>query len=398
MNILFVSENFPYPLDRGGHIRSASILKELSRQFSVTLLTGSGQAAGNHPGLNFFRQFCKKVICLPKPQMPAWKRGYYLLEGLVGGKPYPLNKNFSVPFLQKIREELQSGDYQVLHCDHLDTAQYLYDLPKPIPCVFDTHNIIFLLMERMGQQEKSAIKRLYLHRNAQQLGKYEAEIWPLFDLCLVCSEQEAQQIGRFAPKAKTAVIPNGVDIDFYQTIAGTSPANPTLLFVGRLDYFPNTQGVLFFYQSVWPLLLGQIPQIRWQIVGGVIPPALQELKKDARIKISEKATDMRPYLAASTISIVPLHIGGGTRLKILEAMAVGLPVVSTAIGAEGIDAVNGQEIIIADQPQELAQQIIELCKNADKRQKIALAASSFVTRYDWQVIGKKLISCYNDLK
>lgn len=395
MKILFVTENLPYPLDRGGYIRSAYIIRELCRQHEVTLLT-MAEDVGSDQGKDFYKQICQKVIYLPKPKLSMAKKSFYLLDGLLKERPYPLNKNFSVSFFKRIEGELEDESYQVLHCDHLDTAQYLPLLSNPAKAVFDTHNLLFILVKRLCEQEKSLAKRVYLNNQIEKIKVYEKRLSADFDLNLVCSEKDKDILKKLSPSSNVEVIPNGVDLNYYQTGHKSFPGL-TLIFVGRLDYLPNSQGVLYFYNNVWPLVKKEVPQARWQIIGGSPPAAVNELANDRSIKIVEQADDMRPYLAKSTISIVPLQIGGGTRLKILEAMATGLPVVSTSVGAEGIDAVDGQEIIIADEPQIMAQRIVDLLQNPAHCNEIAQKARNFVEKFDWQVIGKKLLLCYNSI-
>ncbi len=393
MNILFVTENLPYPLDRGGYIRSSYLLRELCRYHEVTLLA-SREPASDRAGVEYYKNFCREVICLPKPAVSPLKKCFYLLGGLSGEKPYPINKNFNPQFLRTINEELKSGGYQALHCDHLDAAQYLACLDNPPKSVFDTHNLLSLLIERLARQETSLAKRTYINSQARKFKAYEARICELFDQCLVCSEQDKEQLLYLAPKAKAEIIPNGVDMGYYR-VGPDPPEVPTLLFVGSLAYLPNSRGVLDFYHNVWPLVRGRIPQARWRIVGQNPPPAIQELAKDGAVSVITDANDMRPFLAGSTLAVVPLRIGGGTRLKILEAMAAGVPVVSTSVGAEGIDAVDGKEIIIADEPQVMARQIVKFCGDSGLRERLARDARKFVSRYDWEAVGKKLLLCYN---
>ncbi len=394
MKILFVTESLPYPLDRGGYIRSSHLIRELSRRHEVTLLT-SQEATETNQGVEYYSRFCRQVICLSKPKPSALKRSFYLLGGLLGETPYPLNKNFSTSFLERIKQELQNGDYQTLHCDHLDTAQYLPLLPNPPHSVFDSHNLLSVLVERLQQQEKSPMKRAYLRLQLGKIRTYEARLSARFDLCLVCSEQEKEHLQELSPQAKVTVIPNGVDLNYYQ-LEPAPPQDPSLLFIGRLDYLPNSQGVLDFYRRVWPLVRKELPLVRWQIVGANPPSSFQELANDDAIQLVTQADDIRPYLTNSTLAIVPLRVGGGTRIKILEAMAARLPVVSTSVGAEGIGAADGREIVIADEPEDMAEQIITLCQQPERRRQMAQLARQFVTQYDWHLIGKRLLLCYND--
>jgi glycosyltransferase involved in cell wall biosynthesis len=209
---------------------------------------------------------------------------------------------------------------------------------------------------------------------------------------LVTSEREALLLKSLLPEGVFAVVPNGVDTDAFQEISQPQQVADRIIFTGTMDYYPNIDAVCYFARECWPLIRAQVPTATWQIVGKEPPPEVQDLAKLPGVSVTGAVPDTKPYLAAAAVAIAPLLIGSGTRLKILEALAMGKAVVSTSLGCEGLAVVSGKHLIVADQPAALAQSIVDLLRNAEQRTALGRAGRALVeTEYSWKRCGDDVI-------
>jgi glycosyltransferase involved in cell wall biosynthesis len=201
---------------------------------------------------------------------------------------------------------------------------------------------------------------------------------------LVTSEREALLLKPLLPDSMIAVVANGVDIEAFQQVDRVQQLPERIIFTGSMDYYPNIDAVLYFARECWPLIRLQAPTATWEIVGKNPPPIVQDLAKLAGISVTGSVPAVKPYLAAATVAIAPLLIGSGTRLKILEALAMGKAVVSTSLGCEGLNVVSGEHLIVADQPEVFAQSIVDLLQNAEQRAALGSAGRALAETYSWQ--------------
>jgi glycosyltransferase involved in cell wall biosynthesis len=395
MNILFVSQKFPYPLNDGGNIRSFHIIQQLAKKHSVSLLS-TVASANQAADCGELRRLCSKIQTFPRRADNRLLLADSLLRSLFSRQPYFMHKNFSPELLAGILAEMRCCSYQVVHFNHLDTAQYVNYLPGGLITVLDTHNILSLMIQRFYQQEPNPIKRRYIHSQWQKTLEVEKRLCQRMNLCLVCSESDARELASLAPQARIRVIPNGTEAD--RPALSPTHDEPSLVFIGAMDYMPNYQGVLCFCEQTLPRIEREIPGIRLYIIGRNPVPSIRQLENRPNIRVLDKVDDIQSRLHPEQILVVPLRIGGGTRLKILEAMSLGLPVVSTSIGAEGLEAVQGKHILIADEPQEMAQAVIRLYNDKALRQELTANARRLIKqKYDWEIIGERLLKAYSGL-
>lgn len=325
------------------------------------------------------------------------RTGWYLAEGILGKIPYPINKNRSDKLLKTVKEEIEKREIDLLHFNHLDTACYAFDLDREIPAVFDSHNFLTNVLERYAELEPNFIKKRYIERQAKKMRAYEALVCRRVSLTLACSQDDAGAFERLAPGSRVEIIPNGVDPDrFREGRDRSGKRSDKILFLGSMDYLPNAEAVAFFIREVMPGLVERRSGLQFQVIGKNPPENIRKLA-GANIKILEKVADIGPYLAQADLMIVPIFIGGGTRIKILEAMAAGLPVVSTTIGIEGIAGEDGRNFLLADNAEAMTDKILLLLENDNLRKEISENGKRFVKRYyTWEMIGEKLRKLYSD--
>jgi len=264
--------------------------------------------------------------------------------------------------------------------------------------VLDEHNIEYEILRRTASSALSLDRRLYSLLDWRKLRREEQRSWRRFDGCTVTSARDEALLRRDVPTASTAVVPNAVDVDFFRPRNGCGGTEPmSLLFFGAGNYHPNTDGLLFFFREILPRLRARYPGITLRILGPLIPPEIEAHAGDG-VEVTGLVEDIRPYLERAAVIIAPLRIGGGTRFKILEAMAMGKAVVSTAVGAEGIDVRNGSDIMLADRPEEFASQVGRLLEDAALRQSMGREARLLIEqRYSWAGSVQKLEGFYAEL-
>lgn len=402
--LLFVTEKFPYPVDDGGQIRTYNVLKELARELSVTLI---GLAPPSPSDVEPIRELGVEVRVFAR-RRPRWKGPWYAAQALATREPYPLRKNFSRAMLDAIRAELASGSVAFVHFNHIDAVQYvehLGELPQHVRTVFDTHNVLTTTYERLVETAPDPLRRAYCWLQWHKMHRYEPQVMRRVDRVLACSEVERKLL-RTRGIDNVLVVPNGVDTQLFaprpesasSPVADGRPAREgpcQLVFTGGMDYLPNQDGVRWFITEVVPELEKVLPDFKLTVVGKNPPHSLAALARAGRIEFTGRVDDVRPYTAAADVFVVPLRIGGGTRLKILEAQSMAIPVVSTRVGAEGIAVLDGRDILLADEPLEMANAIASLARSPERRRALAQAGRALVLeRYDWHSVTAKLVEYY----
>jgi glycosyltransferase involved in cell wall biosynthesis len=217
------------------------------------------------------------------------------------------------------------------------------------------------------------------------------------DKVVVVSQADGQALRALLPTLVTTVVPNGVDTSYYSAADGKEESDTTLVFTGKMDFRPNVDAVLWFVQKVWPLIRREVPEVRFKVVGRNPHPRLRPLKELPGIALTGYVEDVRPYIAGGGVYVVPLRVGGGTRLKVLEAMSMGKAIVSTSLGCEGLDITPGQELLIGDEPPAFAKRVVQLMRDRERRRELGLAARRLArARYDWQHIAPLMEQVYED--
>jgi polysaccharide biosynthesis protein PslH len=240
------------------------------------------------------------------------------------------------------------------------------------------------------------VRRLYAAANSRKLRREELRTYHDSDGVYLCSTADEQRLLGDLPKVRTAVIPNAADVEYFRPRPGDPPSDRrTVVFFGLLSTVPNIDGVMHFIQDIWPRISRKHPEARFKIIGGKFPASLQSLA-GPRVELTGFVPDLRPHLAAAAALVVPLRLGGGTRLKIVEGMAMGKPIVSTTLGAEGIDAIPGQDLLIEDHPEAFADSVNCLLTDPGLAMRVGLSARRLaVEKYSWSGAARALEDFYH---
>jgi len=345
--------------------------------------------------------FCRDVVAIPKPAAYApWK----LLQGLLGRTPLPVLNYASAEMAAAVQRLLSTGDYDLLHLDSIHMVPYV-DLAKnggaPAKVVLNWHNIESEAMLRYRAIAPSSTRRWYATQTARKLESLERRTLETAFGHVVCSERERDQLHRIAPAARIAVVENGVDVPYFAGADArvNGAVSRQIVFVGLMDYYPNVQAATTFARSIWPRVREKLPDARLFLVGANPSPDVRALAEIEDVTVTGTVPDVRPYYRDALAAIVPLRSGGGTRLKILEAMAAGIPVISTALGAEGLAVTPGRDILMADADDAEAwiRHLTCLTESAGLRGQLIAAGRHLVqTRYDWEILGEILATTYQD--
>jgi glycosyltransferase involved in cell wall biosynthesis len=387
VNILFLSRWFPYPPDNGSKIRIYYLLKSLAIAHRVVLLSFAEEeiTTEQHQAMG---QYCARIFTVPyKPFRPGTLDS---ILGLLSPKPRSVISTFNPQMQNAVNELVKSGEIELIIASQTDMAGYAANVGT-IPKIFEELELT-MAYEKLRDTTGLSYARRYLtwlkHKH------YVKHLMPQFDACTVVSKPERMLALDVCPNIyNLSVIPNGVDTNHNEL--GLRPPEPhTLVYSGALSYIANFDAVNFFLAEIFPLIQQQVPNVKFFITGKSDSATKAKLPKRENVYFTGFLPDIRPRIAGSWASVVPLRTGGGTRLKILEALALGTPVVATQKGAEGLEVEPEQDILIADTPAEFAKAVIRLLDDADLRRKLSLHGRQTVEqKYDWDKIGQRL----NDL-
>jgi len=285
--------------------------------------------------------------------------------------PYSVRRFASITMRELIQDHLSRGVYDAIVCD---TPYSAVNLPRThVPVIINSHNVEHVVLCRYAAVERNPVKRLYASSEMRKLRKWERDICRRAAMVLACSEPDRQLLSLLVPGLRVTVTPNVVDIDRY--VPREQGEASTILFQGGMDWFPNRDAVTFFAERILPHLRQRVPGIRLVVAGRNPSSAfIRQFAGIQGIEFAGNVPDMRAEIAKAAVCVVPLRIGSGTRLKILEAAAMAKPVVSTRIGAEGLDFADGEEIVLADEPGEFASVVAGLLADPSRRRTIGLAA------------------------
>jgi sugar transferase (PEP-CTERM/EpsH1 system associated) len=406
MRILFLTPSLPFPPSKGTAARNLHLIKGAAQSHQVHLLSFADSISeGAQDALG---DYCQSVVTVPVPQRGTLDR----LTSLFASRLPDLAFRLSSPlFRQRLREELAKRSYDLVQVEGLEMAPYglmalslVEAAAKPPLVLYDAHNAEHTLQYSALRADMASPTRwpqaVYSLIQWQRLRRYEREVCCRCQAVLAVSDKDAAALRLLVPGLRARVVPNGVDTAYF----GYRPPpkqgkrrEPCLIFTGTMDYRPNVDAVVWFCRRILPTIRRQVPQAHLLVVGRDPAPAIRRLASPS-VTITGRVGDIRPYLSQGAVFVAPLRMGSGTRLKVLEAMASGLPVVSTSMGIEGIAATPGEEALVADTPPEFAAAVVELLTNLPLAQKLASRARLLVEgRYDWQAILPKLEEAYRHL-
>lgn len=338
--------------------------------------------------------FCQKIVAVPAPRM--YSPGQ-LIRGMVGRWPLPAVNYTSEAMKAALKAVLEKEQFDLIHVDYTNMAPYAAILEgrRPGRLVYNWHNIESEVMERYSQTTTSSLRKLYAGWTAPRLAQLERGILREAFGHIVCSAREKDALQQSVPGARLEVVENGVDAAFFEAAAESTAERNRVVFVGSMAYHANIEGAVWFARTVWPDLRERFPKWKLTIVGYNPAPAVLALHGEHNVEVTGTVDDVRPYYREAVAALAPLRIGGGTRLKILEAMAAGVPVVSTALGAEGLAVSPGKELFIASDEQDWLKQLTLLESQPELRRRMIAAGKALVQgRYDWEILGASLYETY----
>lgn len=397
VKILFLTPRFPYPLDVGTSLRNFRLLQSAAQEHEVHLLSFLDRPLRTDH-LEAVQAVCRRVELRPSPPHRLARR----LEGVLL-TPWPdmALRRWSPGFAQALRAMLREERYDVVEAEGIEMARYL-PLADGARTIFSDHNVEHQLQRRAYDVDRARPSRwpqaAYSYVQAERLTRFERAACRRADRVVTVSEEDAGALRALEPSGRYAIVPNAIDVARYPRREGW-PARPGILFAGTLDYRPNRDAVRWLLDEIVPAVHARHPAARVFVVGrNPAPDVVARGQRDPRIAVTGAVERLDPYWARSTVYALPMRGGGGVRFKALEAMAAGLPIVSTGMGMEGIDAEPGVHFLAADTPTAFADALARLLADEGLRERIAEAARQLVrARYDWRAVAPSLLAVYRDV-
>jgi sugar transferase (PEP-CTERM/EpsH1 system associated) len=398
MRILWLKTELLHPVDKGGKIRTYHMLKELKRGHHVTYLTLDDGTASDTERARA-DEYCHELVCVPHRTRPKFSPGFYLeLAGnLVSPLPYFLKKYQSAEMRRRVEEHLARGAYDVVVCDFLVPA---VNMPPRVPCasVLFQHNVEAMIWQRHYENQANWLKRLYLYGQWRKARAYEGAACRRFDRVVAVSREDSEAMRRDYGLTEVPDVPTGVDTEFFRPGGAETPEPHGLVFTGSMDWIPNEDAINFFTREVLPRVRERVPDVSLTVVGRSPSAALRELAaRDPSVRVTGRVDDVRPYIERAAAYVVPIRIGGGTRLKIYEAMAMEKPVVSTAVGAEGLPVRDGEELLLADEPGAFADAVVRTLTDPGVARDLGRRAAAVVReQFGWEKVADSFARACED--
>lgn len=395
MRILWLSHLVPYPPKGGVLQRSYYLLHEAAKRHQVDLVAFS-QAAHQETDEELavaevaLSEFCHDVETFPiRSDVRPWGRALLLAKSFVSRRPYDVNWLNASYFHEHL--ENCSEDYDLVHCDTVGLTQY-QETVSSAPLVLNHHNVESRMMADRAEKESSIPRKLYMAREARKLERWERKWIGQASVNLVVSQLDEQRLRSLEEKVPVEVVENGVDVDYFRPRSPADDHDGHVVFVGGMSWYPNRDAMLWFAREIWPRLRSYNPSLRAQIIGREPPGELLRLaSKGAGVNAPGFVDDIRPVVDRALAYVCPIRTGGGTRLKVLDALAMAKPLVATSFAVEGLGLEDGIHYLRAESPEEYAVQIRRLEEHPSLRVRLAEAGRDLVVdRYSWDVIGRNL--------
>lgn len=385
MKILILGDRLLVPADTGGKIRSFNLFKRIAKRHEVVYLS-LVYPNDKKEYIDEMESTGIRVVGIHWKESEKYSIKFYLelLRATFSRYPYIMKKYFSDNMVQSLKEEVSKGDYDLILCDFLQPALNLRGISE-IPTLLFQHNVEAVIRKRHYKEERNLIKKLCFYIEWKKLFQWEKIICSKLDYVITVSQKDTETIQKDYSVFSVKEIPTGVDTEYFTPADNVSIRN-NLIFTGSMDWLPNEDAMLYFCQEIFPLIRQGIPDIKLTIVGRNPTKSIQRLgQDDPSVIVTGRVEDIRPFMRESGVYIVPLRIGGGTRIKIYEAMAMGIPIVSTDIGAEGLPVAHNKNILLSNDPEEFSVSVIRLLKEPELYKKIWEEGRELVVeKYGWE--------------
>ncbi len=398
--VVVFTPQLPYPPHQGTIIRNYNLITRLARRARVHLVTFVDPDQP-HPQSTPLAQCCVSITALPTPQR-SWRQRIRTL--LTSSQPDLATRLHSEEMHKAVANLAATVETDVLLIEGLEMAPYLDTFlthaSHRVRVVYDAHNAEYLLQKRAFLTDMRTPWRwhaaLYSLIQWLKLRRYEQHICTRVDHVIAVSSEDKNTLHRLNPHTPITVVPNGVDIAYYTSYAPdkhTSPlGSPAVVFTGKMDYRPNVDAILWFLAHVWPRVRQQVPEAQFYIVGRCPHPRILAQGDKPGVFITGAVPDIRPYLHHADVFVIPMRVGGGTRLKLLEAMASRRAIVSTSLGAEGYPVRDGEHLLLADTGEAFAQAVVRLLRDEDLRRRLGESAYAFArSQYDWEHLAQQFV-------
>lgn len=396
--LLFLSQTLPYPPDSGVKSRTYNVLRQLAGSFDIHALCFH-RRKGSDKGMALDGRLAGLRPLAQVEAFPILQEGSRVrtavdhLKSLLSHRSYVHYVYESSAFRSRLRALLRDRGFALVHADSLDLAGYLGEVEGlPVVCVH--HDVQSVLLARRADRAASAGMRAYLRHQARLMAADERRWLGKVALNVAVSPLDRAEYLRRVPQARVEVVPNGVDVEYFRARAR---GDDGLVFVGGADWHPNRDAMLYFGTAILPRIRAGAPRVKARWVGWVDDETGRAVR-DMGIEVVGHVPDIRPYLENAACYVVPLRIGGGTRIKILDAWAMGMPVVSTPLGCEGLEAVEGDNILVGAEPASFAHAVVSVLKDSSLRDRLGRNARGTAERlYSWDAIGADMVALYRSL-
>jgi glycosyltransferase involved in cell wall biosynthesis len=392
MRILFICPYLPYPIVSGGHTRVYNLLKLLSRKHQVHLVAYQrGPVSGEQMAM--LHMITAEVTLVTR--VPLWHPGN-LLRYLFSRDPLMhVFNGRSQAMTDAIERVITEWKPDIAHVEHFHTAHCLLRAPSSgrLPRVIGEQGVEYVILDRLAAVSHNPIKRMLSRVEQNRIKRFELAVCSQFDRCIEVSDEDRDIIQHDGLRTPVDVVPNGVDTQYFKF--NSLPHTPdAIMFLGTFKFFGNRDAIRWLIELVWPVLQGFRPGLTFYVVGNQ-PPRWLRQASDQRLIVTGWVEDVRAYLIRSMVVVSPIRIGSGTKLKIMEAMAIGRPVVTTTMGLEGIPAVDGRDLLVRDEPGPFAEAILQLLDHPSMAATMGRTARELIERmYSWDAAVKSLEQCY----
>jgi len=398
MKILFLTQVLPYPLDSGPKIRAYYVLRQLAAEHHITLVSFVRTQKETRDA-EHLRPYCKGIHLLPLVRSRT-RDAWHMAGSLLSGRPFVIQRDRSASMRKSLKKLTSQDSYDVIHADQLNMAQYALECPARAR-ILDAHNAVWTVVRRLCQSTPRGLRRLLLELEWRKMRHYEGDVCSRFDRVMTVTEEDQCALASITENAPDMhVIPIAVDAAALRQVQHDGESQ-RIISVGTMFWPPNVEGMRWFVEAVYPLIKRAIPEAALDIIGARPVPEIRDLAQlDSNIRVLGYVEDVLPYLGQSVVFIVPLRAGGGMRVKILDAWARGIPIVSTSIGCEGITgAAHGKNILVADRPTEFADQVVRVMRDGNlARRLIHNGRHTVETSYDWRSLYSDYARLYHELE
>ncbi len=389
MKILFLPKEFPHSRIVGGPIIIYNRIKYLSQKHEVHLLSFIREEQRQF--LPSLERFCKRIELFPFPKRRGILRNIF--DFIFLKKPNYFLMTYSKNFLNKVAEMAKEEHYDCIISEYSMMAQYIYNnrgIPSETKKIMSVHECYTIARRKLMRAKGFSREGIKAFLYYVKLVGYEFKMYESADLVLTLTYEGKEELLRYNPRLKVKVVPHGVDVDYFN-LEERKPEKNSIMFLGNFGHLPNVDGIIYFCKVILPMIRKKIPDAKLYIVGQNPNQEIKDFDEKDKVIVTGFVDSVKPYFDLSMISIVPVRLGGGFRGKALEAMSCGLPLVSTDLGAEGINGKDGEHFLIADKPEDFAEKVCQVLTDKDLYQKLSVNGRKLMEdEYSWQKGVEKL--------